>query len=135
MYAQEKIKTEKNAFLFVSIGAFFLAHFVSTPFDEFLQKLVWIQFKVKIRPWSVDFFYNSYSFFFSNFQNVVKFRKFENRENSPFCVETKIYDKKTRKNLKNNNRGCPPVWIGDSKTTNRISLLWILAELNGLRSK
>ena len=58
------------------------------------------------------FFDNIYSFFFNDFQNLVNFRKFENRENSPFCVETKIYDKKTKRNFKKTSVGALRYGLG-----------------------
>ena len=58
-----KNKNRKKWSFFCIVSISFLEKVMATPFDEFLQKLAWIQFKGKIRELTDDFLITSIVFF------------------------------------------------------------------------
>ena len=58
-----KNKNRKKLSFFCIVSISFLEKVMATPFDEFLQKLAWIQFKGKIRDLTDDFLITAIVFF------------------------------------------------------------------------
>ena len=89
-----KNKNRKIGHFFGIVRSSFRAHFMATPFDEFRQKLVWKEFKGKIRECLERFFITAIVFFFfGNFQKLVNFRKFEKAKMVLFTLKQKSMGK------------------------------------------